>query len=134
MSNIEKQKGKPLNDDQKFYLEWGKESIKNNIKLLNDMLSKMIVLNASFAGGAVVQKVIIDSTPKTILIVIFLIALVISFIGYMPFENAIDISAPNEIKVHKKKALKHKRIYLWLAASIMCIGFSISIILIAFDN
>jgi hypothetical protein len=46
-------KGRPPTDEEIFYLEWAKESVKKNIENANAVLAQFLTLNtALIAGGA----------------------------------------------------------------------------------
>lgn len=123
-----------LSEEESFYLEWGRESQKNNLVYLNDLLGKCIPVNAALAGGAVVQTSVENETLRIIIIASFLLALIFSFLGYLPYERKIDISNPNKIKAHKEQAVNHKRTYVWIAAFFMIFGLGLALVGVIIGN
>ncbi len=121
------QKGRPPSKEQEFLLEWGRESLKNNLSLINEALSKLITLNAAFAGGAIVQKAITAPLMKAMLTGGFLIAMAIAFLGYLPYKGAVNLKSPTEIKQHKERALRFKYRYLIGAAVVTFLGLCLAI-------
>ena len=113
-------------------MEWGRESLKNNLTLTNEMLSKLITLNAAFAGGTVVQKVIEAPAMKGILTVCFLSAMTIAFLGYLPYSGQVNLKSPTEIRKHKDRAFRKKRKYLTAAAVLAFLGLCLAIFGVAF--
>jgi len=90
------QAGQAPSEDDTFYLTWGKETLKNNINLSNDILKQIITLSSAL-------------------------------LGVLPYEKTVSINSPSQIKEFKRKALKHKRIYLWISGAGLTFGFSLII-------
>lgn len=117
--------GRPPSEESEFFLEWGRESLKANLKFANDILRQLVTLNATFLGGSIVflDRSLIPSPYREIAIVLFFAALVVAFIGMMPYEANVPLRMPFEIKKHKEQALASKRRYLWTAGGLMASAF-----------
>lgn len=120
--------GEPVSEMDLFYLKWGRDSMKENIALANDMLKQLITLCTALLGVSLIyDKIIVHETLKLVVICSFFFGLIISFLGILPFERRIDILSPSQIKDYHHNALKHKMKYLWIASSAIVIGFTIII-------
>lgn len=120
------QQGKPLSEEQKFYINWGQETVKNNIKLSNDILKQLISLNSAILGFSIIfDTIVLDKTFEIIVLFTFFLSLIVSLIGLLPYEKKVNLDTPEEIKVHKNNALNHKRKFLWISAFLMLAGFAI---------
>lgn len=110
--------------DEKFYLDWGRESLKNNLTLANDILKQELATNTALLGIfiAFLDKQTLLPIYKLSSCVLFLIGIVISFLGLLPYEKMLYIDDPDGIRSHKKKALTHKRRYIWVSAIITFLG------------
>ena len=117
-------------EDEKFYIQWGREILKNNLVFTNDVLRQLITLNTALLGSSIafLDERIIDLTLKKFIILFFLLSLIFSFIGVMPYGNSIDLRMPEEIKKYKETAFKWKRYCLWAASSLLAFGFLIALI------
>ncbi|MDC8003728.1 hypothetical protein POV27_06675 [Aureisphaera galaxeae] len=117
--------GKPTTDEELFYLEWGRESLKNGIALANSVLKQLLTTNTAILTIVLVfaDRQVMSSDMKKPVVIAFLVALIISLFGFLPYEKKVILKSPSAIKAHKKKALRHKRIFLWLSATCMLVGF-----------
>lgn len=126
----EKGTARPPTEDEKFYRQWGYETIKSNISTANDVLRLLITLNTALLGGsaAFLHDSSIGPVARTILLTFFFIALLIALLGIYPKEKKIDIRIPEEVKIHKKETLNKKRTFLKLASSFTLLGLLTAII------
>jgi len=116
-------------EEDKFFILWGRESLKNNLVLANEVLRQLVTLNSALLGGSIAfldEKVIAPSF-KVWVIVAFSLSLIVSFLGMMPYEGSVDLRIPEQIKQHKEKALKSKRRYLWAAGLLLGFGFAFAL-------
>lgn len=121
--------GSPPNEDDIFYISWGRESLKNNLVFANEVLRQLVTLNSALLGGSIafLDETIIAVSFKVWVIVAFFLSLIMSFVGMMPYEGSVDLRIPKQIKQHKEDALKSKRCYLWIAGILLGIGFGIAL-------
>ncbi|MGH7802415.1 MAG: hypothetical protein ACREOW_17610 [Thermodesulfobacteriota bacterium] len=122
--------GRQLTEEEKFYVAWGRESLKNNLILVNEVLRQLLTLSSALLGGSIIfiDEKIMDSHAKVVIIFLFLLSLVVSFLGMLPFEGSIDPRNPLLIKQHKEAALKWKRFFLWTASVLLISGFVLALI------
>lgn len=121
-------KGQSPTSEERFYLEWGKQSLKENIKICNEILSKLITITIALSGGSIVQTLVDNPIQKTIITSIFVIALCLSILGYLPKKKYVDIDSPLEIKKYKRKLMKSKYIYVILSSTLIVLGLIYSVI------
>ncbi len=117
--------GKVVSSDDKFYLDWGRESLRNNLRLLNDVLRQLVTLTSTLLGGTVVflDEKIINPSYKIYIIMAFFIALIIAFIGMLPHTSKVNLSSPSAIKEHKIKSTRIKRYLVLGAGTLVFVGF-----------
>ena len=108
----------PVTEEEKFYMEWGKETLKTNIERANNVLQQFLTLNTALLGGSVVflSQEILGKMFHGISIACLFIGLVLAFLGIIPYESKVQLNIPADIKNHKEKALKDKRCFLWATA------------------
>jgi len=121
--------GREPSKETKFFLAWGRESLKANLTLANDALKQLVTLSATLLGGSVVflDASLMGVSFRALAIAGFFCSLIFSFFGMMPCEEAVLLQAPGDIKEHKKRALSKKRLWLWLSGGSMAAAFGITI-------
>ncbi len=113
----------PPTEEDEFYIEWGRESLKKNIENAHGVLKQLLTLNTSLMGGSIIflKPENIDSGFRIITLSLFLIALALAFLGILPHESNVSIVSPSDIKTHKQDALKEKRCFMcWCALFTAC--------------
>jgi hypothetical protein len=106
--------GHELSDDDKFYLNWARETLKNNIALANSTLSQLLVLCTALMGSGVyflTDKVLPGWALISTLSLLF-ISLLAALFSVMPHRADVNMSSPSEIKEHKKLVLNTKLRYI----------------------
>jgi hypothetical protein len=116
-------------EDDLFYVEWGRESVKHNLVLANDILQRLVTLNGVLLAGSIAfyDERILPNAWKPYVIGCFLLSLIVSFLGMIPFQGKVDLRVPAAIRAHKEKALKTKWVLLVIAALLIAGGFGISL-------
>lgn len=124
------QKGKPLTEDDTYALDLAKEDKKNNINIANSILDKIVTISSTTVGGGVVflNSSILPGTLITPILVLFLLCLIISFKGIVPYASNIDTNSPTDIEAFNKKALNHKLLHLKISASLYLSGLMLAIL------
>jgi hypothetical protein len=117
--------GRPASPEQEFYYQWGLETLKNNFNVLNDVLRQLVILCASLLGGTIafLSPRLIGTEYKNAVVITFFMALVFAFAGMLPYEGKFDPQVPDSVKRHKERAVKWKRIWLWVTAALLTAGF-----------
>lgn len=120
------QQGQQPTAEEIFYTTWGQETVKSNINLCNDILKQLITISSALLGVSIIfEQIVTSETLKFFVLLSFFISLIIAFIGLLPYENKVRLDTPEDIKEHKRKALKHKRRYLWISAMTIVVGFAL---------
>jgi hypothetical protein len=129
MNKMDNQKGKPISEDDLFYISWGYETLKNNIKLCNDILKQLITISSALLGISIIyEHIIVNEVLKILVFICFFNSLIVAFLGILPYKSIITTKAPAEIKTHKEKTLKSKLKHLWFSAISLMVGFLLIII------
>ncbi len=115
----------PPSEEDHFYLTWGRETLKNNLAFTNEVLRQLVTLNVSLLGGSIafLDEKLIDPNFKKVVIILFFLSLVVSFIGMMPYQSTVDLRIPAKIKENRAKAFKWKRRCLWIAGGLLGAAF-----------
>jgi len=117
-----------------FYLEWGKETLKENISILNDTFKLFITLDTILLSAYLgFYEKVLENLPslswQTIIPALcVIISLTTSLIGIYPFPKSVNLSAPQEIKKYKEIRLKFKSICLMVAAFTLVCGFIVLLV------
>lgn len=120
------QQGQQPTEEEIFYITWGQETVKNNITLCNDILKQLITISSALLGVSIIyDHIVTNETLKIFVLLSFFISLIVAFIGLLPYENKVRLDTPDDIKTHKRKALTHKRQYLWVSAFTIVVGFAL---------
>lgn len=111
-------------EDELFYQEWGRETLKANIGNAIDVLKQLITINVALLGGAAVFLEGSDLAPasRALILFAFFVGLVSSLLGVIPTESEVDCRVPEEVKRHKSRALNQKRWFLGISAGFTVIG------------
>src|SRR5262249_49452294 len=82
-----------------FYIELGQETYKRNVPFLNEVLSKLITLNASLLGGGLyfLKEDVIPSWSRVLAVIFFLIATLVAFLGILPYSGTINPFDPKQV-------------------------------------
>ena len=112
-----------------FYRQWARENVKSSIVLANDVLKQLLTINAALLGAAsiLLNDNLIDPLGRVATVLAFFLALVVSFLGVLPFESPPQREVA-KIRAAKIRALNHKRNLLAGAAGLMSLGFGIAIV------
>jgi hypothetical protein len=117
-------------EEEVFYVEWGFETIKNNLKFLNEVLRQLVTLSATLLGGSIafLDATLIGAKVKNAAVAVFFLALIVSFLGILPHRGEIDPQNANSVKRHKDTVYKWKSFYLLLTEIFLALGFLITVI------
>jgi hypothetical protein len=123
------QQGQQPTEEEIFYKTWGQETVKSNINLCNDILKQLIAISSALLGVSIIfEQIVTIRVLRFFVLLSFFISLIIAFIGLLPYENKVRLDTPEDIKEHKRKALKHKSRYLWISATTIVVGFALTLL------
>ena len=110
--------GRAPSEEDDFYIEWARETIKRNTSLVNDLLAKMVVLTTALigAGIGVFDKVAIAPMFRIAVLLLMLGSLTASLWGLYPYIGQVDVRVIEFIKLHKEYANRVKLFRLALPA------------------
>ncbi len=112
-----------------FFTEWGKETLKENISVLNETFKLFISLDTVLLSAYVsfYDSVLVNALPfswQTIAPAFcVMLSLSSSIIGIYPFSIKVNLAAPDKIKEYKEKRSNFKRVCLAIAAIALISGF-----------
>lgn len=120
--------GKPLTEEDQFYLGWGYDSLKANFQLANEILRQLVTLSAALLGSSVyfLGKGAIPEKMVTPILLLLLASLIVSLLGVLPYTGTVDLNSPDKIRAHKESALKRKRRYICCSAAPLVIGLGLA--------
>jgi hypothetical protein len=107
-----------------FYLDRGQELRKQTIPLLNDILTKLIVLNTALLGVFVgIKEVPVTLAMRILTIACFIVSLAVAFFGVYPKQWSIVLDDPKDIRTKEDAGIARKSCLLKVAASFLIAGF-----------
>lgn len=118
------------NEGDKFYRQWGYETIKTNITTVNEVFKVLITINAALLGGgaAFLHESSVSQEYRISILLAFFLSLIMAFVGIYPKTSRVDVRVPSEIKSHKISALNKKRLFLKISLAATLFGLFISMI------
>jgi hypothetical protein len=124
------QSRKPTEKDE-FYLSWGRELVKNEFNLSNDLLKQQITLSLGILAVSFIFENLFKESHalKSFTLLSFFLSLLISFVGVMPFTRQdVWLDSPDDIETFKKDALKYKRNCYKSSAVFIIVGIGLIMI------
>ncbi len=115
---------KPAEDDE-FYIAWGRESLKNNISFLNDVLRQLLTIDVTLVAGSIVfiNTKLLNSFFNIFFVFTFFGSLIAALLGIMPFGLIVDLRVPEDIRKHKTFVFTWKLKLTILAGGLLIVGF-----------
>lgn len=111
-----------------FYVEWGKETLKENIAILNSMFRLFITLDTTLLSAYLgFYEKVFGSTfslswQAMLPAVAVIVSLTASIVGIYPFGQAVNLAAPQAIREYKEKRARFKSSCLAVAAVALVLG------------
>jgi len=120
-------------DEELFYQDWGRETLKANIGIATEVLKQLITINVALLGGgaAFLEGSDVGSLSRALILFSFFVGLIVSLLGVMPTESKVDIRIPKEVKRHKSKALNRKRLFLGVSAGFTIFGLLVASLVVS---
>lgn len=113
-----------------FYLEWGKELIKNQFNLANELLKQIIGTCIALMGASVIFTDLFEKDVKLkfFSVLLFFLALIVACVGLFPFSRKdVWFDSPSEIEKFKTDALSFKRKCYTISGVFVIMGLAIII-------
>jgi hypothetical protein len=114
--------GRPPSEEEKFYLQWGRETFKRNLAFANDLLRALITLTAALLAGTVglLSETVVHPAFRVIVTGLLLLSLTAALVGAFPYRADVDLRVPALIRLHKENAQRVK--LRWLARAGTLLG------------
>lgn len=121
-------RGRPLSDDERLLIEWGRETQKATISTFQSALKEFMTLNATLLGGSVVflSASVAPEWARFVAMLSFLVGLIAAVVGMVPFDSAVDLSDPTSIATHKTAALARKRFAFFVTGTAVVFGLVVA--------
>lgn len=116
-------------DDEVFFLEWARESVKRTCPQLNELLQKLITLIIALVGACLVaiKEKMMPQNWGTVATAIFLSALVFAIVGIWPRRKMLPLDCASEIENKEKAAIRYKATWVRASFTALCIGVAMTI-------
>lgn len=109
-------------------------TIERLITVTDDMLKTLITMSSALLGvGFIFDDFVKAPLVRVIIIFLFFVGLVISFLGVLPFNIRYDIEDVEELKQQQVDTFLRKRRHLWISAAILALAFALAIGDLLFD-
>jgi hypothetical protein len=108
-------------------LQWGRDTVKENLARCFEAHKAILTLSTSLLGGtaAFLKEDVLPQPYRGAALALFFVSLLLSFIGLVPFESTVDLRVPADISSHKTRALRFKRCLLAGAGAALVLGLGI---------
>lgn len=115
-------------DEEKFYLDWGRETLKGNITRINDLQKSLVTLSVSFLGGSIVFYSDAATTPifKVLVTAVLLAGAIVAFLGSVPVQYKLDLDDPGQIRQVKARTLETKKRWYIASAIFLVAGLGLA--------
>ncbi|GEM_PF-2592781 len=124
-----KEKAKKLN-----FKNINKEEIQRLVAVTDDMLKTLISMSSALlAVGVIFDSFVKLPLMRVVILLMFFIGLIISFLGVLPLNVRYDIEDVEEQKQQQIIIFLRKRQHLWYGAAAMVLGFLLVIIDLVMD-
>lgn len=115
---MDKNRKKP---DYKFA---DKETVQRLVSVTDDMLKTLITMSSALlAIGVIFNDFVKSPLMRVIIILMFFIGLISSFLGVLPLNIRYDLEDAEELQEQEIRVFLRKRRHLWFGAFAMMIGF-----------
>lgn len=122
--------------EELFYIKWGRENLKDNIAVLNNVLRQFITLDTALLAALIAffDKIEIGKWIKVLSCMLLMFSLAMALFGVIPRSSELDLRQPNSIKTHKDKVLIWKKRLMWISVSSFMLSFVIIFIILIFGD
>jgi len=104
------------------------EAIQRLINVTDDLLKTIITMSSALLGvGFIFDDFVKSPLARLIIVFLFFVGLVISFLGVLPFKIRYDIEDAEELKQQHINTFFRKRRHLWSSACVLAVAFAIAI-------
>jgi len=120
--------GVPPSKEDLFFMEWGRETLKENISTLNEIFRRFITLDTLLLSAylGLYESVLRNhylSWQAILPALLIIISLIFAIIGIYPFAKSVNLAAPQEISRYKESRQTVKSRCLAIASGALVLGF-----------
>lgn len=130
MNDNEYPLGEDPTDEEKFYIDWGRETLKNSILRINDLQKTLMTISISMLGGSLAFYNIMslpDSWKKASLIMLLISVIVNAF---STFHGDSLATTNNAAKIKEEKEAVKRKKYFWYRVSFVSLIIPLAIVLV----
>lgn len=114
-------------DEDLFFLEWGRETFKENVTIINETLKLFITLNSGLISVFIGFHKQIFSNPSPWDIItpagLLIVSLIAAIVGVYPISQMVNLLSPDEIRDYKLRRSSFKRKALSVSAACLILSF-----------
>ena len=122
---------RPPTEKELFYLEWGKEMVKNQVNLANEILKQIMTLCVALLSVSVIFEKLFENEPglKFFTVLMLFISLIFACVGIYPFEKSdVWLNSPSEVERFKIQALNFKKQKYKLSVAFLLLGIAVIVL------
>lgn len=125
-------KAGPPSDATEFYRQWAWEAVRDNLRLVNDALARLVSVNALLTGGVILltdSMLIVQFLAAEVLL---LVALLCALKGLLS-QVTTDVSglSAEEMRQHARRILESKAWWLQRSVTALVFGLALAIVGVA---
>src|ERR1700754_4865620 len=116
--------GKAPTAEELYLLQWGQDALKDNLKIINDILRQQVTLVATLVTAVTALRAakVLPATLSAVVITALIVALVAALVGALPFQSKVNLNDPAAIRKHKERAYGFKRIAFGVSAILLLVA------------
>ena len=121
------QQGQDLDEEEEFFLDWGRETLKNSITRVDEMLARQLSIAVALAGGGLValDKSVLPAALSPVVVSLLLFSALFAYSGVEPRRLPLNMDDAEQIRRHKEQTLLRKSNRLRWAS--VCLGLALVI-------
>lgn len=110
--------------EHKVLLKLAHEAVVDNIQLTNSTIDKIFTFSLTLLSISffILEKYIVSKTIQTIVISLFLLAFLISFIGILPYSRIVSTSDIEDIQAFVKETMQYKNFFLYTSFGLIILA------------
>ena len=127
--------------DEAFYVQWGKENVKDSIRNANTALSQLLTSSVAALVGiaALWNQLALSASLKSILSIVVFVNVLVCLHSAIPVEDSLNFQDAYSVKAHMDRLIKEKldrldRAKSWFTAALLFIVIGIGLHALSLDN
>lgn len=113
-----------------FYLEWGRETLKQVIPRLTDSLQRVITLATALLGGSMffASSDVVPSHFRAAAMILFLASLSMALYGILPYSAPVGLNDPRSVQDFKATVAEFRQRWLWHSVAALWLGLTAGVL------